>query len=52
MRYRVLSEMARDILASESAFSMGGRVLDQLRSSLNCDMIEALRLYSLRPKTH
>ncbi|KAG6423642.1 hypothetical protein SASPL_114044 [Salvia splendens] len=47
--YHVLSEMARDILAipvssvaSESAFSMGGRVLSPYRSSLTCTMVEAL----------
>lgn len=49
MRYRVLSETTRDILAiptstvaSESTFSMGGRVLDQFRSSLNPNTVEAL----------
>ncbi|KAL1567424.1 hypothetical protein AAHA92_02904 [Salvia divinorum] len=47
--YHVLSAMARDILAipvssvaSESAFSMGGRVLSPYRSSLTCTMVEAL----------
>ncbi|KAG6436711.1 hypothetical protein SASPL_101613 [Salvia splendens] len=45
--YHVLSEMARDIptipilnIASESAFSMGGRVLSPYRSSLSCKMVE------------
>jgi hypothetical protein len=48
-RYPVLSTMVRDVLASpvstvasESAFSTGGRVLDTYRSSLNPQMVEAL----------
>ncbi|GAB2274151.1 hypothetical protein Dimus_039070 [Dionaea muscipula] len=48
-RYRVLSRMAKDVLAmpvftvaSESAFSMGGRVLDAFRSSLTSRIAEAL----------
>ncbi|XP_057784732.1 glutathione S-transferase T3-like [Salvia miltiorrhiza] len=48
-RYPVLAEMARDILAvpissvaSECAFSMGGRVLSPYRSSLAPKMVEAL----------
>ncbi|KAL4571289.1 hypothetical protein LXL04_018047 [Taraxacum kok-saghyz] len=48
-RYPVLSKMARDILAipvstvaSESAFSTGGRVLDSFRTSLTPRMVEAL----------
>ncbi|XP_054806323.1 zinc finger BED domain-containing protein RICESLEEPER 2-like [Prosopis cineraria] len=48
-KYKILSHMARDVLAmpvstvaSESAFSTGGRVVDQYRSSLSPKMIEAL----------
>ncbi|KAM3288286.1 hypothetical protein P3S67_021716 [Capsicum chacoense] len=48
-RFSFLSEMARDILAipissvaSECAFSTGGRVLDSFRSSLNSKLVEAL----------
>ena len=48
-KYRVLSTMAKDILAipvstvaSESAFSTGGRVLDQYRSSLTPILVECL----------
>jgi len=47
--YKVLAEMARDILAvpvstvsSESAFSTSGRVLDQFRSSLGSKTVESL----------
>lgn len=47
--YPILSLMARDILAipvstvaSESAFSTGGRILDQFRSSLTSKMVEGL----------
>ena len=47
--YRVLSRMARDIfaipistVASESAFSTGGRVLDPFRSSLTPKIVESL----------
>ncbi|XP_027171799.1 zinc finger BED domain-containing protein RICESLEEPER 4-like [Coffea eugenioides] len=46
---RDLSKLARDILcipvatvASESAFSLGGRILDQFRSSLSPQIVEAL----------
>ncbi|KAL4574452.1 hypothetical protein LXL04_021284 [Taraxacum kok-saghyz] len=48
-RYPVLSKMARDVLAipvssvaSESAFSTGGRILDSFRTSLTPRMVEAL----------
>ena len=47
--YPVLSMIARDVLAmqvstvaSESAFSAGGRVVDPYRSSLDPDMVQAL----------
>lgn len=48
-RFPILSKMARDILAipvstvaSESAFSTGGRVLDAFRSSLSSRIVQAL----------
>ncbi|GKB24423.1 zinc finger BED domain-containing protein RICESLEEPER 2-like protein [Tanacetum coccineum] len=48
-RYPVLAKMAMDILcvpvstvASESAFSLGGRILDQYRSSMKPPTVEAL----------
>ena len=48
-RYPIVGLMARDVLAipvstvaSESAFSTGGRVLDPFRSSLSSHMVEAL----------
>ncbi|KAK1582240.1 hypothetical protein Q3G72_013121 [Acer saccharum] len=49
IRYPDLSVMAHDILsilvltvASESAFSVGGRVLDRFRSLLKLDVVEAI----------
>ena len=49
VKYHILSCMAKDILAipistvsSESAFSTGGRVLDQYHSSLHPTTTEAL----------
>lgn len=49
--YPILSHIVRDVLAilvstiaSESAFSTGGRILDQYRSSLTPDIVEALVL--------
>jgi hAT family C-terminal dimerisation region/Domain of unknown function (DUF4413) len=48
-KFSILSKLARDVLcipittvASESAFSAGGRVLDDYRSSLKKDMVEIL----------
>jgi hypothetical protein len=48
-RYPIVAAMARDILsihvstvASESTFSVGGRVIDQYRSLLKPDIVEAL----------
>jgi len=48
-RFEYLSEVARDVLAipvstvaSESAFSTGGRILDPFRSSLTPQTVEAL----------
>ncbi|KAI8536422.1 hypothetical protein RHMOL_Rhmol10G0255800 [Rhododendron molle] len=48
-KYPILSQLARDVLAmpvstvaSESAFSTGGRVLDPFRSSLSPSMVETL----------
>ena len=48
-RYPELAAMARDILsipistvASESTVSVGGRVIDQFRSALKPDVVEAL----------
>ncbi|CAN1302144.1 Zinc finger BED domain-containing protein RICESLEEPER 2 [Linum perenne] len=49
LRFPILTEMARDVLAipissiaSESAFSTGGRVLSNFRSSLTPAIVEAL----------
>ncbi|CAN1317857.1 Zinc finger BED domain-containing protein RICESLEEPER 2 [Linum perenne] len=49
LRFPILNEMARDVLAvpissvaSESAFSTGGRVLSNFRSSLTPAIVEAL----------
>ncbi|KAL5856918.1 hypothetical protein ACOSQ3_004376 [Xanthoceras sorbifolium] len=48
-KYKILSQIARDIfvipvstVASESAFSTGGRILDSFRSSLTPKMVEIL----------
>ena len=48
-RYKIVSQMAKDVLAiqvstvaSESAFSTGGRILDPFRSSLSPKMVQAL----------
>jgi hypothetical protein len=49
VKYPVLSEIARDALAipvstvaSEAAFSTGGRIIDQFRSSLSPKLVECL----------
>jgi hypothetical protein len=48
-RYPIVAAMARDVLsipistvALESTFSVGGRVIDQYRSLLKPDIVEAL----------
>ena len=50
-KYPILSQIARDVLAipvstvaSKSAFSTGGRILDEYRSSMTPDLVEALIL--------
>ncbi|KAL7231579.1 hypothetical protein ACSBR2_009756 [Camellia fascicularis] len=50
-KYRVLSQLARDVLAipiftvaSESAFSTGERILDPFCSSLSLSMVKALAM--------
>lgn len=65
MKFRILSKMARDILsipittvASESAFSAGGRIIDPHRVSLGAETIQVLicgvdwlrAFYSIRRK--
>ncbi|XP_022716297.1 zinc finger BED domain-containing protein RICESLEEPER 1-like [Durio zibethinus] len=49
LKYRILSKMARDILAipittvaSKATFSAGGRVIDTYRASLSPDTVQAL----------
>ncbi|POO01083.1 HAT, C-terminal dimerization domain containing protein [Trema orientale] len=49
VKYKIVSHMAKDVLAvqmstvaSESAFSTSGRILDPFRSSLSPKMVEAL----------
>jgi hypothetical protein len=49
LHYPIVAAMARDILsihvstvASESTFSVGGRVIDQYRNSLKPHIVEAL----------
>ena len=48
-KFPILAKMARDVLvvpattvASESAFSVGGRVIDETRAKLLPDVVEAL----------
>jgi hypothetical protein len=48
-RYPIIAAMARDVLSipistftSESNFSVGGRIIDQYRSLLKPDIVEAL----------
>ncbi|CAN1347899.1 Putative AC transposase [Linum perenne] len=49
LAYPILSEIARDVLAipissvaSEAAFSTGGRIMDSYRTSLHPNMLEAI----------
>ncbi|XP_070022266.1 zinc finger BED domain-containing protein RICESLEEPER 1-like [Nicotiana sylvestris] len=56
-RFPILAKMDRDVLAipissvaSESAFSTGGRILDQFRSSLTLKLVETLILLILAKK--
>jgi hypothetical protein len=66
LKYRILSKMAKDILAipitivaSESSFSTGGRVIDPHRVSLKTETVQMLlcgsdwvrALHSLKKKT-
>uniref|UniRef100_A0A3Q7HAJ8 HAT C-terminal dimerisation domain-containing protein n=1 Tax=Solanum lycopersicum TaxID=4081 RepID=A0A3Q7HAJ8_SOLLC len=41
-RFPILAEMVRDVVASECAFSTGGRVLDPFRSSLTHKIVKSL----------
>jgi hypothetical protein len=40
--YPILSQLARDVLASKSSFNAGGCVVDPFRSRLDPEMVEAL----------
>jgi hypothetical protein len=41
-KYKILSKVAQHVLASESTFSIGGRILDQFQSSLSLATIQTL----------